>query len=90
MHRNPWYWGAIKNELIGYEPYIYMSRSDRVQVFPLDDRVPMRLWNMKVNYQWDFILFTGGIHNLFNYNYTTRERLLEPIRNVRLGFQLEL
>ncbi len=79
-------WGNFDVQL----EYQYMSRSDRVQVFPLDDRVPMRLWNMKMNYQWDFIRFTGGIHNLFNYNYTTRERFLEPIRNVRLGFQLEL
>lgn len=70
--------------------YFYMSRSDRVQVFPLDERVPMKLWNVKASYRWNAIRITTAIHNLFNYNYTTRERFLEPIRNGRLGFQVEL
>jgi iron complex outermembrane receptor protein len=70
--------------------YHYASRVDRVQVFPLDNRVPMHLWKLKAGYKWQNLRVTGEIHNLFNYNYTTRERFLEPIRNVTLGMQVEL
>ena len=65
----------------------YSSRVDRVQVFPLDERVPRKVWNIR----WvqriprKKLTFVFEVNNLFNYNYTMRERYLEPIRNFRIG-----
>lgn len=69
--------------------YHYASRTDRVQVFPLDERVAMHLWKTKGSYRWSHFRVTAEIDNIFNYNYTTRERFLEPIRNMSLGLQTD-
>jgi len=67
--------------------YQYASRIERVEVYPLDERVPMHLWNLRLNATLGTLQLYAYVHNLFNYNYTLRERRLEPIRNVMLGFR---
>lgn len=65
----------------------YSSRVDRVQVFPLDERVPRKVWNVRFlqKFPRKKMTFLVEVNNLFNYNYTMRERYLEPIRNFRMG-----
>jgi iron complex outermembrane receptor protein len=67
--------------------YHYASRSERVQVFPLDERVPMHLWNVRFDVALGTYAFALVVHNLLNYNYTLRERKLEPIRNISLSIR---
>ncbi len=66
----------------------YSSRIDRVQVFPLDERVPRKVWNLRLVQKIPSrkLTLVAEVNNLFNYNYTMRERYLEPIRNFRIGF----
>ncbi len=67
--------------------FAYSSRVERVQVFPLDERVPRKVWNLRWVQKIPSRRMTlvAEVNNLLNYNYTMRERYLEPIRNFRLG-----
>ncbi len=76
-------WGAFNLQV----EYHYASRIERVEVYPLDERVPMHLWNLRLNAALGSLELYAYVHNLFNYNYTLRERRLEPIRNFMLGFR---
>ena len=75
-------WGAFEVQL----EYHYASRIERVEVYPLDERVPMHLWNLRLSWHLGTLQLYTYVHNLFNYNYTLRERRLEPIRNYMVGF----
>jgi outer membrane receptor for ferrienterochelin and colicins len=70
--------------------YRYMSRIQRVAVFPLDERVPTKVWDASCGYRWRWLLFQLNVKNLLNYNYTISERVLGEIRNFALTVSGEL
>ncbi len=61
--------------------YRYVSRLQRVAVYPLDERVPMKVWDVHVQYAWPGLQIQLDIRNALNYNYTVSERVLGEIRN---------
>ena len=61
--------------------YRYSSRIKKVAVYPLDERVPTKIWDLRLgcrlqNWELQFI-----VRNALNYNYTVSERVLGEIRN---------
>ncbi len=65
--------------------YRYMSRLEKVAVFPLDERVPTRVWDVRLMYKWKNYKLQFDIRNALNYNYTVSERVLGEIRNYSLS-----
>ena len=59
----------------------YMSELSRVAVYPLDERVPTKIYDFRIMYELDNIRFQFLIRNMMNYNYTVSERVLGDIRN---------
>ncbi|MBN1997668.1 TonB-dependent receptor [candidate division KSB1 bacterium] len=64
--------------------YRYMSRLEKVAVFPLDERVPTKVWDIRLMYKWKNYKLQFDIRNALNYNYTVSERVLGEIRNYAL------
>jgi len=63
----------------------YMSRLEKVAIYPLDERVPTKLFDIRFNYLWKKLNFQFLIRNALNYNYTASERVLGEIRNFALA-----
>ncbi len=63
----------------------YMSRLQAVAVFPLDERVPTKVFDLRFHYLWKKLSFQFLIRNALNYNYTVSERVLGEIRNFALA-----
>ena len=59
----------------------YMSRLDKVAVYPLDERVPTKVFDLRVMLEWSTFRLQFLVRNLLNYNYTVSERVLGEIRN---------
>lgn len=59
----------------------YMSRIERVAVYPLDERVPTKVFDLRIMYECSKIRLQFLVRNLLNYNYTISERVLGDIRN---------
>ena len=67
---------------IGFElDFRYMSRLKKVAVFPLDERVPTKVFDFRIMYEWSRLRFQFLVRNMLNYNYTVSERVLGEIRN---------
>ncbi|MBN1781273.1 TonB-dependent receptor [bacterium] len=76
--------------IIGVD-YRYASRQKEiVSLFENDERVPMRVCDAMI--QYDFGQFDISLNgkNIFNYNYTLRQRFLEPIRHYIVTLRGEL
>jgi outer membrane cobalamin receptor len=72
--------------------YRYASAFDRVKVFtnPRTDPVlPMRVWDVRLAYQFGRQTLRFAVNNAGNYGYTTIERNLEPIRRYTLSLEIE-
>ncbi len=70
--------------------YRYIGRIERVAVYPLDERVPAKIWDLRVGYRlqnWDLQFV---VRNAVNYNYTVSERVLGEIRNFMLAISGEI
>ncbi len=61
--------------------YRTMSRIEKVAVYPLDERVPTRIWDVRCGYRFGKIDVQMVVRNALNYNYTVSERVLGEIRN---------
>ena len=61
--------------------YRYVSRLDSVKVFPREDRVPQKVLDTRIRFNFDNLTISANINNLLNYNYTQVERNLAPIRH---------
>jgi len=59
----------------------FASRYDKVLVYPADDRVDHKVVNMRLTKHFQNLDISLNANNIFNYNYTARERILEPIRH---------
>lgn len=68
----------------------YMSRLERVAVYPLDERIAMRVWDFRLGYNWKNYRLQLLVQNALNYHYTVSERVLGEIRSFALAFSGEL
>ncbi len=64
--------------------YRYVSRLERVKVYPRDERVPQKVLDVRVGFKFGKFHLAANIDNVFNYNYTQVERTLMPIRHYTL------
>lgn len=73
---------ALRIGSVGFEiDFRYSSRLDRVAIFPLDERVAVKLLDARVSYYWKALQVQLIARNLLNYNYTISERVLGEIRS---------
>jgi len=70
--------------------YRYASRIDKVKLYPINDRVPMRFWDVRLNLHIGRLILKTGVRNLFNYNYAPMESNLMPPRTYVIGLQGEI
>ena len=68
----------------------YASRIEAVKLYPINDRVSMKFWDIRANVQIGKITLKTGIRNLFNYNYAPMESNLMPPRTYVVGLQGEI
>jgi len=61
--------------------YRYMSKLEKLAIYPLDEQVPTKVWDLRWGYRWSYFNFQFMIKNALNYNYTVSERVLGEIRN---------
>ena len=61
--------------------YRYISRLEKVKVYPHDDRVAQKVANVHVAYRLRAWTITADGKNIFNHNHTQIERTLMPIRH---------
>ncbi|RPH92399.1 MAG: TonB-dependent receptor, partial [Calditrichaeota bacterium] len=71
------WWGAWGFEV----DFRYMSRLRKVSVYPLDERVPVKLVDLRLHYTFKPISLQLVVRNALNYNYTVSERVLGEIRS---------
>lgn len=70
--------------------YRYIGRIERVAVYPLDERVPAKIWDLRTGYRhggWEVQL---NLRNALNYNYTISERVLGEIRSFMIAINGEI
>ncbi len=70
--------------------YRYVSRLQKVAVYPLDERVPTKVWDVHASYDWRRMRFQFDVRNAVNYNYTVSERVLGEIRNYVFSVSAEM
>ena len=63
----------------------FMDRLQKVAIYPLDERVPTKLFDLRFNYMWKKLNFQLLVRNVLNYNHTVSERVLGEIRNVAVA-----
>ncbi|MBN1893088.1 hypothetical protein JW906_01280, partial [bacterium] len=69
--------------------YRYASRIEAVKVYPINKRVPMKFFDIRLAYSIYKLKLQAGIENLFNYNYAPMESNLMPMRTFTAGLQGE-
>jgi iron complex outermembrane receptor protein len=69
--------------------YRYASRVDAVKIYPINDRVPMKFYDIRLTYEWNKLSFKVGVQNLRQYNYAPMESNLMPMRTFTAGVQGE-
>lgn len=63
--------------------YLYGSRVDEVEIYPLDQRVPQKQLDSFLTWRWGNFEISFEVRNLLNYHYTQIERNMREIRNLR-------
>ena len=61
--------------------YRYAGRYQAVSLFPLEERVPQEVVDIRLLYRWKQFTVQLNVKNAINYNYTVVERVLSEIRN---------
>ena len=61
--------------------YRYISRLERVKVYPNDLRVPQKIWDGRISTNMFGFNLSFNINNAFQYNYLQIERNIAPVRN---------
>ena len=69
--------------------YRHASRIEAVKVYPINDRVPMKFWDVRLSYDWRGLSFKLGALNVGQYNYAPMESNLMPMRTYTVGLQGE-
>jgi outer membrane cobalamin receptor len=70
--------------------YRYASRIDRVELNPLDPRVPLKLLNLRAQVQWKWLTLQLAVHNALNYHYAQIERRMGEIRNGSITLLMDI
>jgi len=70
--------------------YRYSSRLQRVLVYPRDEQIPTKVWDLRVSYHWRNFQFKFLVNNIVNYNYLISERVLGEIRNFAIAINGEI
>ncbi|MBC8181974.1 TonB-dependent receptor [candidate division KSB1 bacterium] len=61
--------------------YRYISRLDSVKVYPTEDRVPQKVLDSRISYNYGNITITANLNNMLNYQYAQIERNMMPMRH---------
>ena len=69
--------------------YRYASKIDKVKIYPINDRVPMKFLDVRASYDFWHLTVQLGINNLLQYNYAPMESNLMPMRTFTVGLQGE-
>ncbi len=69
--------------------YRYASKIDKVKIYPINDRVPMKFLDVRASYDFWHLTVQLGIKNLLQYNYAPMESNLMPMRTFTVGLQGE-
>ena len=67
--------------------YRYASKIDEVQIYPINDRVPMKFWDARLSLDVGNVTLQASAKNLLQYNYAPMESNLMPPRTFVLGVQ---
>lgn len=67
--------------------YRYASKIDEVKIYPINDRVPMKFWDVRASYDWGAVSLMLGVNNLLQYNYAPMESNLMPPRTFTAGLK---
>ena len=68
----------------------YVSRIERVQVYPDDPRVSQKVTNIRLGATYGPAELTLNAYNLLRYSYTQIERNMEPMRSIALTMAIGL
>ncbi len=69
--------------------YRYASRIEKVEINPLDPRVPLKLLYLRTQFKWKNFIFQLAVNNVLNYYYTQVERRMGEVRNVSVGMLMD-
>jgi iron complex outermembrane receptor protein len=69
--------------------YRYASRIEAVKVYPINERVPMKIIDTRLLYRYSRFAFHFAVNNLLQYNYAPMESNLLPMRHFVLGVKAE-
>jgi outer membrane cobalamin receptor len=67
--------------------YRYASRIDEVKIYPINDRVPMKFWDVRASYDLGAVTIQLGVNNMLQYNYAPMESNLMPPRTYTAGLK---
>jgi hypothetical protein len=70
--------------------YRFASKLQKVLVYPRDEQIPTKVWDLRVSYQWRNFQFKFLVNNIVNYNYLISERVLGEIRNFAIAINGEI
>ncbi len=70
--------------------YRYVSRIEKVEINPLDPRVPLKLLYLRGEFRWQNWTLQCGVNNALNYHYTQVERRMGEIRHFSLGLLMDI
>lgn len=70
--------------------YRYISRLERVKVYPNDNRVAQKVWDGRISTRIYGFALSFNINNMFQYNYLQIERNIAPPRNYVFTVSREL
>jgi len=68
----------------------YASKISEVKIYPINDRVPMKFFDLRAFYDLGPITLQLGVNNLMQYNYAPMESNLMPPRTFTAGLRGQL
>ncbi len=69
--------------------YRYISRLEKVKVYPKDERVAQQVWDSRLSAKVAGATISFNINNLFQYNYLQIERNIAPMRHYVLSINYD-
>ncbi len=69
--------------------YRYASKIEAVKVYPINERVPMKIMDTRLLYQFKNYTVHLAVNNVLQYNYAPMESNLLPMRHFVLGAKAE-
>ncbi|MBN1480206.1 hypothetical protein EH223_19795 [candidate division KSB1 bacterium] len=67
--------------------YRYASKIDEVKIYPINDRVAMNFFDLRLFYDFGLFTLQLGVNNMLQYNYAPMESNLMPPRTYTLGLK---